>query len=43
MRTIRAKLVGNPYTLPDFVAPGAIPWLLLERAGIDQGPTGATR
>jgi len=38
--TVWAKLVGNPYTDSDFVAPGAIAWLLLERAGVEEGPTG---
>jgi hypothetical protein len=29
-------------TDPNFVAPGAIPWLLLEAAGAQQGPTGGS-
>jgi hypothetical protein len=28
---------------PDFVAPGAIPWLLLEVVGVEGGPTGGSR
>jgi uncharacterized protein DUF3455 len=34
-----AKLV-KPSTDPAFVAPGAIPWLLLAMAGVQPGPTG---
>jgi hypothetical protein len=28
---------------PNFVAPGAIPWLLIQRAGVQEGPTGGDR
>lgn len=35
-----AKLAADPYTAPDFVAPGAVAWLLLQRAGVRAGPTG---
>lgn len=34
-----AKLV-QPSTDPNYVAPGAIPWLKLEKAGVAEGPTG---
>jgi hypothetical protein len=33
------KLV-QPSTDPNYVAPGAIPWLKLEKAGVAEGPTG---
>lgn len=38
-----AKLFRNPFVDPPFVAPGAIAWLLLERAGVEEGPTGGDR
>lgn len=31
---------GHSYSQPDFVAPGAIAWLRLTRAGVQAGPTG---
>jgi len=31
---------GNSSSDPKFVAPGAIPWLLLDVAGVQDGPTG---
>ena len=34
------KVVGLPLTDPAYVAPGAIPWLLLEAAGTAVGPIG---
>ena len=37
--TVWVKLV-TPSSDPDFVAPGAIPWLLLEVAGAEAGPEG---
>jgi len=37
-----AKLFKPPSTDPDFVAPGAIPWLLLEKAGKRNGPAGGS-
>lgn len=37
--TVWVRLV-RPSTDPDFVAPGAIPWLLLEMAGAGAGPKG---
>ncbi len=33
-------LVVQPSSDPNFVAPGAIPWLLVQRAGAQDGPTG---
>jgi hypothetical protein len=35
-----AKLYKPPFSDPNFVAPGAIPWLLLQAAGLQRGPTG---
>jgi len=35
-----AQLFRPPYSEPDFVAPGAIPWLVLEVDGKQDGPTG---
>jgi hypothetical protein len=32
--------LSKSYSDRDFVAPGAIPWLLLERVGLKAGPTG---
>jgi len=37
--TVWAKL-DQPSTDPAFVAPGAVAWLLLSRAGVQDGPTG---
>lgn len=37
--TVWALLV-QPSTDPKFVAPGAVPWLLLQKAGVQAGPTG---
>lgn len=37
-----AKLAKPPFTDPNYVAPGAIPWLLLEKAGTQRGPTGGS-
>ena len=34
------KVYGQPLTDPAYVAPGAIPWLLLEAAGTAVGPIG---
>ena len=34
------KVFGLPLTDPNYVAPGAIPWLLLEAAGTAVGPIG---
>lgn len=34
------RVYGQPLTDPNYVAPGAIPWLLLEAAGTDEGPIG---
>ena len=31
------------YSKPDFVKPGAIPWLLLKVVGADRGPAGGTQ
>jgi hypothetical protein len=33
----------NSYAEPDFVAPGAIPWLLLEAVVVGDGPTGGDK
>jgi hypothetical protein len=33
----------DPYTLPDFVAPGAIPWLKLHAVGAQDGPGGGDK
>jgi hypothetical protein len=33
-------LVVQPSSDPNFVVPGAIPWLLVQRAGAQDGPTG---
>jgi uncharacterized protein DUF3455 len=33
-------VIHKPSTDPAFVAPGAIPWLLLQTAGLQEGPTG---
>jgi len=38
--TVWAKLHVAPYTDADFVAPGAVAWLLLERVGDEAGPDG---
>lgn len=38
-----AKLFKKPSFDPAFVAPGAVPWLLLEKAGVQAGPTGGDR
>ena len=35
--TVWAALVGKPSTDPNFVAPGAIPWLLLKVVGAQDG------
>lgn len=40
---IRARLEGNPSFDPDFVAPGAVPWLLLRTVGGEVGPDGGDR
>src|SRR5688500_10632491 len=40
---IRALLHRNPSFDPDFVAPGAVPWLLLRSAGGEVGPDGGDR
>ena len=37
--TVWAMAVGSSSD-PAFVAPGAIPWLLLEPVGVEEGPTG---
>ena len=38
---VRARIAVNGVsTDPNFVAPGAIPWLLLEQVGTQRGPTG---
>ena len=37
-----AKLFGKPFVDPP-VAPGAIAWLLLEKAGVEEGPTGGDK
>jgi len=34
---------GDASSDPDFVAPGAIPWLLLSVVGVQEGPTGGIR
>jgi hypothetical protein len=36
--TVWAALEGNPSSDPNFVAPGAIPWLLLRVVGTQDGP-----
>ena len=38
--TVWARLYAPPSSDPAFVAPGAIPWLLLEVAGAQDGPNG---
>jgi Protein of unknown function (DUF3455) len=38
--TVWAKVVNSPSTDPLFVAPNSIPWLLLQEAGVQAGPTG---
>jgi Protein of unknown function (DUF3455) len=40
--TVWAKMI-EPSSDPDFVEPGAIPWLLLQVVGTDFGPTGGHR
>ena len=35
-----AQVIHHPSTDPAFVAPNAIPWLLLQAAGVDSGPAG---
>lgn len=34
---------GNSSSDPNFVEPGAIPWLLITNAGVQNGPTGGNR
>jgi Protein of unknown function (DUF3455) len=38
--TVWAQLAAPPSSDPDFVAPGAIPWLRLEVVAAQEGPTG---
>ena len=38
--TVWAQVIHKPSFDPDFVAPGAVPWLLLQKAGVQAGPTG---
>jgi hypothetical protein len=40
--TVWAKVIHLPSTDPAFVAPDAIPWLLLQVVGFQGGPTGGT-
>jgi hypothetical protein len=40
--SVWGRVMGQPLTDPNYVAPGAIPWLLLEAAGTADGPTGGT-
>jgi Protein of unknown function (DUF3455) len=37
-----ARLAADPYSQPDFVARGAVPWLLLEVAAAQDGPAGGS-
>jgi len=38
--TVWAKAIHDPSFDPKFVAPGAVPWVLLQTAGVQAGPTG---
>jgi uncharacterized protein DUF3455 len=38
--TFWGKLFADPSTDPAFVAPGAVAWVVLARAGVQNGPTG---
>src|SRR5512146_379571 len=38
--TVWAKAINKPSSDPAFVAAGAVPWVLLQRAGVQEGPTG---
>jgi hypothetical protein len=38
--TVWAQATHHPSNDPAFVAPGAIPWLLLQRVGAQPGPSG---
>jgi hypothetical protein len=40
--TVWAKASASS-TDPAFVAPGAVPWVLLEKAGVEAGPAGGDR
>ena len=40
--SVWGKVVGQPLTDPAYVAPGAIPWLLLEAAGTADGNNGGS-
>lgn len=33
--TVWAQVIHKPSFDPDFVAPGAVPWVLLQKAGVD--------
>jgi uncharacterized protein DUF3455 len=38
--TVWARVVHSPSSDPNFVEAGAVPWVLLQRAGVKEGPTG---
>lgn len=38
--TVWALVIHSPSNDPSFVAQGAVPWLLLQKAGVQVGPTG---
>jgi hypothetical protein len=38
--TVWAQVIHSPSADPNFVEAGAVPWLLLQRAGAEEGPTG---
>lgn len=40
--SVWGKVMGQPLTDPNYVAPGAIPWLLLEAAGTADGNNGGS-
>lgn len=38
--SVWARIFGQPLTDPNYVAPGAVAWLLLEKVGTAEGPIG---
>jgi hypothetical protein len=41
--TVWAQLIHHPSFDPAFVAPGAVPWLLLQRTKVQEGPGGGDK